>query len=413
MPASAHRRKPSVPAAPPKVTADFSPLLTERHVALAVSGGSDSTALMNLACNWARTNHPGLVISVLTVDHGLRPEAADEAAQVAGWAAALNLPHHILRWEDEPKPATGLQAKARGARYSLMAQWCREQAATALLTGHTLDDQAETVLMRLSRTISPESLAGVRPRGAWEGLPLVRPLLGARRQALRGYLETLGQRWIDDPSNADLRFERVRVRQALAVTGSGAITPERLATLAIKSARAADLLERTASRWIELWLREEEAGICHLPSEGFVGLPGALGERIVAKVVARYGGGQGKAEPAELRRLWSWACSGEGPVRCTLAGALLGRRKTGVWVTREAARIKAQPDVVPESGKLLWDNRFLVEALPGSEVSSAAGRKAPGLHAVPVFARMAYPWVDQPAGGAPPPRVRFLRITAG
>jgi len=413
MPASAPRRKPSVPAAPPEIAADFSPLLAERHVALAVSGGSDSTALMHLASQWARTNHPGLVLSVLTVDHRLRADSAAEAEQVAGWASALGLPHHVLHWGEDPKPSTGLQAKARAARYGLMAQWCRASGAAALLTAHTLDDQAETVLMRLVRTTSPDSLAGIRPRGAWEGLPLLRPLLGTRRQALRDYLSGRGLSWIDDPSNADTRFERVRVRQALAVTGSGSVMPERLAALAARSARAAELLERMSSHWMAIWLQEDEAGICYLPAEHFRDLPPALAERILGKVIAHYGGGQGQAEAGELRRIVDWASSGEGPVRCTLAGALLGRRKTGIWVTREPGRVQTNPEIVPESGKLLWDKRFLVETAPGSKVSPSAGRKTLVAGGAPVFARMAYPWVEQPPDAAEPPRIRFLRITAG
>jgi len=193
-----------VPAAPPDIAADFSALQAERHVALAVSGGSDSIAMMRLAADWARTNHPGLVLSVLTVDHGLRPEATGEAVRVGQWAAEMGLPHQLLRWTDEPKPVSGIQARARAARYGLMAAWCRSNEAGALLTAHTLDDQAETVLMRLSRTMSPESLAGIHPVGGWEGLPLLRPLLRVRRQALRDWLASVGQAWIDDPSNVRL-----------------------------------------------------------------------------------------------------------------------------------------------------------------------------------------------------------------
>lgn len=407
MPAGAPRRKPSVPAAPPDAAADFTPLLSERHVALAVSGGSDSTALMRLAADWARTNHPGLGLSVLTVDHGLRPEAAEEARQVGQWAAAIGLPHHVLRWDADPKPATGLQAQARTARYGLMAAWCSSHGATALLTAHTLDDQAETVLMRLSRTMSPESLAGIRPVGRWDGLPLLRPLLRLKRQALRDWLAGLGQPWIDDPSNEDARFERVRTRRALAAMGPDSSL--RLAALAERCARAAALLERTARRWISFSLREHEAGICHVASGDFRGLPPALQERILGIIIACYGGGQAQPEAEELRRIARWACAAEGPVRCTLGGALLGRRKAGFWVTREAGRIEAAPQTVPQSGKLLWDKRFLIDAVPGSTVAPTAARKVAPIPGVPVYAQRACPWVEQ-AEGAPAPRIRFMGL---
>ena len=144
-------------------------------MALAVSGGSDSVALMHLAKSWADANHPDLKLSILTVDHGLRPESAGEAEQVGEWAGAMGLSHHVLAWGG-PKPETGLQARAREARYGLMAQWCRDNDAGLLLTAHTLDDQAETVLMRLERSLSPGSLAGIAAEGSWDGLRLLRPL---------------------------------------------------------------------------------------------------------------------------------------------------------------------------------------------------------------------------------------------
>ncbi len=362
---------------------------------------------MRLAANWARTNHPGLVLSVLTVDHGLRPEAAAEAAQVGRWAAEIGLSHYLLQWTEEPKPATGIQARARAARYGLMAAWCRSKGAGALLTAHTRDDQAETVLMRLSRTLSPESLAGIRPVGGWEGLPLLRPLLQVKRQALRDWLAGLGQPWIDDPSNDDTRFERVRARRTLA--GMTAGTSERLANLAERSAVAAALLERLSRRWILLSLHEHDAGICHVAAGDFRGLPLALRERILAAIIGHYGGGQATPEAEELRRVADWACGEQGPVRCTLGGALLGRRKAGFWVTREAARIAADPLIVPESGKLLWDKRFMIEAAAGSTVTPVASRKLPPMPGVPVYAQRACPWIEQPEG-APPPVSRFRRL---
>jgi len=399
-----------VPAAPPDIGADFSPLKAERHVALAVSGGSDSIALMRLAADWARVEHPGLKLTVLTVDHGLRPEAAGEAARVGQWASTLALPHDVLRWETASKPLTGIQAHARAARYGLMAAWCRANGAAALLTAHTLDDQAETVLMRLSRTMSVDSLAGIRPLGGWDGLPLHRPLLRVRRQALRHWLTQLGQPWIEDPSNEDDRFERVRARRALAAMGDGTTT--RLAALAEKSAAATALLERCARRWIGCYLREHGAGICHIAVDDFRPLPEALRERILAIIIGRYGGGRGAVKADEVRRIARWACSDEGPVRCTLGGAILGRRKAGFWVTREAARVESNPQVVSETGKLLWDKRFLIEAVPGTRVSPAAARKLPPIPGVPVYAQRAGPWVEQPAS-APPARIRFLHLNSG
>ena len=384
--------------------------MAERHVALAVSGGSDSLALMRLAADWAENNHPVLRLTVLTVDHGLRAAAADEARQVGEWAAAIGLPHHTLTGSAMPKPRSGLQAKARAARYGLMAAWCRAHDAAALLTAHTLDDQAETVLMRLSRTLSPESLAGVAACGSWDGLPLLRPLLKARREALRGYLAERGQTWIEDPSNEDRRFERVRIRHALAGSGPAGVTPERLAALAEAGARTTALLERAATRWLAMWLREEEAGLCHVPVAPFRALPSALQERLLAKILRHYGGGRFQPEAKELRRVVHWVSGGGGPLRCTLAGALLGRRKAGIWVTREAARIPSSSVTLPASGETLWDNRFRIKAAPGSRITPAGERRMGQDGDIPVFARRARPWVEQPAGSAMPADIRFVRL---
>ena len=222
-----------------------------------------------LCCGWLSSGRIHRIkISVLTVDHGLRPEAAAEAVKVAEWCARLGLEHHTLRWEGT-KPKTGLQAKARAARYDLLSAWCKANGVTYLLTGHTMDDQAETVLMRQQRTDTAESLAGIWETAVWDGVKVFRPLLGQSRADLRAYLASLGQPWIDDPSNSDTRFERVRVRQALAQEGRPDLQKIELADIAEKAGRAARALspchrtmDRRATHVLSrrLW-RHPEGGI--------------------------------------------------------------------------------------------------------------------------------------------------------
>jgi tRNA(Ile)-lysidine synthase len=398
-----------VPAARPDLPVDFSPLHRESHVALAVSGGSDSTALMRLAKSWADSQQPDLQLTILTVDHGLRPEAAEEGRRVHGWASSLGLSHHVLEWQG-PKPETSIQARAREARYGLMAGWCRDNGAGMLLTGHTLDDQAETVLMRLERSLSPGSLSGIAAQGNWDGLALLRPLLKVRREALRGYLTAIGQDWIEDASNEDRRYERVRVRHALAGLHSQHVTPERLAALAEASARTNLLLETLAEQWLCNWLKEEEAGICHVPKEPFLVLPEALQQHILARIVRHYGGGQAEPEAEELRRLARWVA--DGPVRCTLGGALLGRRKQGFWAAREVGRVSPVPLVIPESGTAVWDGRFRVTAAPGASVSAPGRAPLPLGNDIPAAARRTYPLVALPEGATESPQIAFLRLIA-
>jgi tRNA(Ile)-lysidine synthase len=398
-----------VPAAAPEAT-DFSVLKGVAHAALAVSGGSDSLALMRLAGDWAARHHPVLKLSVLTVDHRLRRESTAEARQVGRWAAAFGLSHHILAWADEPKPGTGLQAAARAARYGLMAAWCRANGADLLLTGHTLDDQAETVAMRLGRTSSPDSLSGIRPLGDWQGLPIGRPLLDLRRQALRCYLEGIGQPWIDDPSNEDTRFERVRVRRALAAAEQAGTAPDWLAGLAAANAVEAAGMAQDAEAWLGRWLEEHPAGFCVVPATAFRELPENLQQRVLGRITSHYGGEGPRPEPEELRRLARWACGGDGASRRTLGGAVFGRRKPGFWVTREPGRITVSPGIVPETGKLLWDKRFLIEAAPGSAILPSRARRPDLGTGVPVFAREAYPSVEARAATQVPPRVTFCSL---
>lgn len=187
----------------------------EGRVGLAVSGGPDSMALLVLAAEVL----PG-AFEVATVDHGLRPEAAAEAAMVAAVCGGRGIEHRKIRL-DLP-PGSAVQERAREARYAALAQWAREGGLSAIATAHHLDDQAETLVMRLNRGAGIRGLAGMRARSVVPGdpaLPLLRPLLGWRRSALHAVVATAGVIAADDSTNRDLRFERVRVRKGLAEAG--------------------------------------------------------------------------------------------------------------------------------------------------------------------------------------------------
>jgi tRNA(Ile)-lysidine synthase len=369
-PRSGRKRNPSVRAAEAELRAFtnqdceklFAALRGEHHIALAVSGGSDSMALLRLAVQWAKGS---VRISVLTVDHGLRPEAATEAAKVATWCDGLALDHHTLRWEDM-KPKTGLQAKARTARYDLMSSWCKANGVKFLLTGHTLDDQAETVLMRQARTDTAESLAGIWETADWAGVKLFRPLLGQSRSDLRKYLKGIGQPWIDDPSNLDTRFERVRVRQILADESRPDLRKMELADIADKAGRAARALASATELWINGQLTSYPEGFGIVPRTGFCELGPELQRRVLQQLLQIYGAGN-RAEPSELDHLATWVM-GQGNSRRTLGGAVLACRHASLLIGREWARISPIPTLVPDSGETLWDGRFLVKAPPKAQV---------------------------------------------
>lgn len=214
------------------------------RVGLAVSGGGDSTALMLLAADWAPG--AGAELHVATIDHGLRPEAAREAEQVAALCREVGIPCQVLRWQGWDRRGN-LQDAARRARKALLSGWAAERGIATILTGHTRDDQAETVLLRLARGSGVDGLAGIAPVTVENGLRWVRPLLGVGREELRDWLRARGAGWIDDPSNDDPRFDRVRARQMRDQLATLGLTAGRLADTAERMRAAAEVLARVTA----------------------------------------------------------------------------------------------------------------------------------------------------------------------
>ncbi|MGX5736593.1 tRNA lysidine(34) synthetase TilS [Bosea thiooxidans] len=223
----------------------FEGLSDEPALLVAVSGGPDSVALLALLAEWAGA--PGRPkLHAATVDHGLRAESAAEAAAVAALCERLGVAHATLRWEGV-KPATGLQAQARSARYALLAREAARLGGATLVTAHTLEDQAETLLMRLAHGSGPSGLIGMRARTAKEGVALARPLLAVPKARLVATAEARGLPFFRDPSNADQRFERVRWRETMPLLAELGLTTERLGRLAQRMARLDTAAARRAA----------------------------------------------------------------------------------------------------------------------------------------------------------------------
>ncbi|GJE28402.1 tRNA lysidine(34) synthetase TilS [Methylobacterium organophilum] len=246
----------------------LAPFLTTRTILLAVSGGPDSTALLQAAARHRGTAE----LHVATVDHRLRPEAAAEAAAVGRLAASLGLPHRVLVWEDPPEGG-GLQAAARAARYRLLFAQAAAIGADLVLTAHTRDDQAETVLMRLLAGSGPAGLAGMAPlRAAGEGIGLGRPFLGIAKADLVAYCEAWALPFLRDPSNSDPRFGRARLRALMPALAAEGLSASRLARLAERLARDEAALGTAAAA---LLARAERQPAGH-PLEGRLELDGAV-----------------------------------------------------------------------------------------------------------------------------------------
>jgi tRNA(Ile)-lysidine synthase len=280
-----------------------------------VSGGPDSLALMLLA----HQAIPGQ-FEVATVDHRLRPESADEAAMVARLCAERGIPHRTLACEIERKG--NLQANARAARYAALARWIADRKLAALVTAHHLDDQAETLLMRLNRGAGVRGLAGMRPRATVPGhteIPLLRPLLGWRKAELGAVVAAAGLSAAQDPSNADPRFERAALRGRLAQAEW--LDPAALAASAGHLADADAALAWVAEReWYER-VQTTPEGMTYRPSG-----PRAVRLRVLERILAELGR-EGHPRGSEVARLHERLHAGRpatlGGVRATTAG--------GVW----------------------------------------------------------------------------------
>lgn len=257
---------------------------------LAVSGGPDSLALLLLAAA-ARTGE----IEAATVDHGLRQDSRAEASMVADLCKSLGIPHATLVIEWDVPPSSAIQRQAREMRYGALAGWMRERDLTAVATGHHLDDQAETLLMRLNRGSGVRGLSGMRALSSVPGHPdlqLLRPLLPWRRGELESICAAAGVEAAADPSNEDERHERVRIRRALA--GAGWIDPEGLAHSASNLADADDAVEWAAAIEWTRFAKVGEGEILYRPSSA----PAEIIRRIIARAIEELGS---EGEPGDLR----------------------------------------------------------------------------------------------------------------
>lgn len=244
------------------------------RLGIAVSGGPDSLALLLLAhIAW-----PGRV-EAATVDHGLRPEAAEEADMVARLCAAQGWPHDILP-VTVPSGRAGLQGEARRARYDALGEWAARRGLGLLATAHHADDQAETLLMRLQRGSGVAGLSGIRPVRSEGDLLILRPLLGWTKAELVRLVAEAGLEPADDPSNRDSRFDRTAMRRFLAEHPE--FQPERLARSASACREAAEALDWAAEQLSEDRCTEQ-GGEWRLDVSG---LPRALKRRLLARTVA-------------------------------------------------------------------------------------------------------------------------------
>jgi tRNA(Ile)-lysidine synthase len=315
-------------------------------IILAVSGGPDSIALMWLAARWRRALTRGPRLIAVTVDHGLRAEATVEARDVKRLARVLDLPHRSMRWTGA-KPKSGVPAAARAARYRLLAKAARDSGATHILTAHTRDDQAETLLMRLLRGSGIAGLAAMAPVTEREGLLLARPFLNVSKSQLIATLRKAKVAFADDPTNRDVKFTRPRIRAVMPLLAAEGGDARNLARLASRLARANAAIETMvdgAERYLVLGDRRGASGPGidagsfdagsfdgrSFDARAFAAMPGEIRLRLLLRAIDRVGH-EGPAELGKVEALLSVLDQAlaeasrkrRPPLKQTLAGALV------------------------------------------------------------------------------------------
>ncbi|MEC9434013.1 MAG: tRNA lysidine(34) synthetase TilS [Pseudomonadota bacterium] len=346
---------------------------------LAASGGGDSLALLLAARDWASAD-PARRLEVATVDHRLRPEGAEEARAVAALCARLGLAHATLVWE-APDPGRNLAAAARDARAALLAGWAQARGLGAVALGHTRDDQAETLLMRLARGSGLDGLAAMREDAARAGARWLRPALGVGRADLRALLRAAGQGWFDDPSNDDAARDRVRARAALALLAPLGVEAAGLAATAARLGADADHIGAEVDALAAAAVTFGGAGELILDRTRFRDAPAALTRRLLGRLIRLAGGGAAHPPRAAALAALEAAIRAPGPLPArALGGCLASGAENPVPLIRLHREPAAAAPAVPAPGP--WDGRWRLEPLETQPEAKPGGAAPPRLGAL-------------------------------
>jgi tRNA(Ile)-lysidine synthase len=380
----------------------FAPIDDARRVALAVSGGPDSLALLLLAERWRAGRERSPETHVFTVDHRLQPRSAEYAAFVAHLAAARRFPVRILVREGDA-PVTGIEAGARDARYGLLIGAAKEAGASHLLLAHQRDEQAETFLMRLARGSGVHGLAAMRRLSERDGVTLFRPFLDIPKARLESVVRDAGIDPVDDAANRDPRFMRTRLRALMPELARAGLGPEQLVEAARQMARAADAIDAQATELLRRAAQTDRFAIVTLAGAVYRDAPEEVRLRALTRLLQAIGGGVYPPRSERLTALDAALCAGgTGRVRRTLAGVVAERTGDTVLLYRELGRHGLPVIGVAGAFEGVWDNRFrlavtnrspfdvAVSALGASDVRLVSGAlrlPKPALAALPAIRR--------------------------
>lgn len=334
------------------------------HYALAVSGGPDSMALVALAAQCqSLPDNAGFAVprfTVLTVDHGLRPEAKAETRLVSRQARELGLKVKILT-VNEKLEFSGVQAAARNARYRLMEDYCHAQGIMALVTAHHAQDQAETMLMRLARGSDLAGLSCIPPISVRGQLVVIRPFLEQMPDEMAAICHAAGLSVVNDPSNHDTRFERVRWRHALPRLAELGLPASMLGQSAARLRRVHDDLTKLAHDYLRQWQAILPMGVVRLPRAEFVALPQTIQRRLLTDCFVWLGGASHPPRQSSMDAVLALCAASHSSGR-TLAGVDLRIRRQDIVLGREAAAAQLLPALaVKRQMSMIWDGRYRLE----------------------------------------------------
>ncbi|MEM9872926.1 MAG: tRNA lysidine(34) synthetase TilS [Pseudomonadota bacterium] len=319
-------------------------------MAVAVSGGGDSIALLSAMARYAVDRK--IDLHVITVDHGLRPEFKNEVAVVTSLCQKLGLQHHLEYWSGWDG-AGNMQAEARDGRYALMADWAYAQQIEHIAVAHTADDQAETFLMRLARASGVDGLSAMSARTVRHSITWLRPFLGTRRDALRLYLQAAGLSWVEDPTNRNRDFERIRVRDALTVLETLGVGVDALVEVTSHMRQARDALD-----WQSFLVARElvtiEAGAVAMDLNLFRAQPVEMKRRLVIHSLKWLSGSYYPARRDSIARVLDAIAEAR---TVTLEGCQVSQANGRVWIYRE---LNAVAEIEAEVGDA-WDDRWTID----------------------------------------------------
>ena len=327
-----------------------------QHVAVGVSGGVDSLALCLLAHTWGEQN--GVKLTALTVDHGLRKESAREAAQVKSWLTRRGIAHVTLVL-DQPFPRYGIQAFARKWRFQLLGDWCRTNLVDVVMLAHTIEDQMETICMRILADSGPEGLSGMRRNTVVRGLRIVRPLLKISKGRLVATCKAFNQDWVVDPSNEDTKYCRVKIRQLMPYIEKAGLESNKMVRLASSMEKLRNAFNNFSVSFIKKNGGILKTGIAWINLSSFEELPNKFKELLLLRLLVIIGGASWPSSKKKINRLID-SLKQEKVTRITLGGCVIEKTILGkIWIYREIKR-RCLSVVIMPGEKRRWDNRFEV-----------------------------------------------------